>query len=350
VKPDSAIAEAARQALSAEPLSRDLALALCRTPAEGVLELISAAWRVRRAVFGRRVVFCGIASVKTGGCSEDCRWCAQSAHHSGAHAQPSQRPDDQDLIRAARDSAKAGASSFGLVSSGRAPAPDDLDRLEPPARAVADKAPLTLCASLGELSAEQARRLVDMGVRRYNHNLETSRRHFARVVGTHDYDSRLRTLQVARAAGMELCCGGLFGLGETWEDRVDLALTLRDQVGPTVTPLNFLHPIEGTPLADAAPLTPVECLTIIAVFRLILPTVDLKIAGGRGVNLREMQSWIFHAGATSCLVGNYLTTLGRSVQQDIEMVRDAGLELVDRLAPQPIDPGETTDPSCATST
>ena len=130
---------------------------------------------------------------------------------------------------------------------------------------------------------------------------------------------------------MSLCCGGIFGLGESWDDRVDLALTLRDEVHPDVVPLNFLHPIPGTPLEKARPLAPMEILTIIAVFRLVLPRVDLKVAGGREVNLRDMQSWIFHAGATSCLIGNYLTTQGRPAEEDLQMIADLGLAVVKEL-------------------
>lgn len=322
--------------LLGQRLSRDDALSLVHLGRDDLPGLVAAAWQVRRAVFGRDVAFCAIGSAKTGGCSEDCRWCAQSARYHTHLPPQAQQADPAALIDAARESAAQQAGSFGLVSSGAGPKPEDVESLGATARKIADQTDLVVCASLGILDEASARMLVEHGVRRYNHNLETSRRYFAEMVSTHDYDSRLRTLQIAREAGLELCCGGLFGMGETWEDRIDLALTLRDQVGPTVTPLNFLHPIPGTPLGELQPLPPAECLAIIAIFRLLLPEVDLKIAGGRQVALREMQSWIFHAGATSCLVGNYLTTIGRKPAQDRQMVADAGLRLVERLAPKPL--------------
>jgi len=185
---------------------------------------------------------------------------------------------------------------------------------------------------MGELTDSQARRLVAAGFRRYNHNLETSRRMYPQMVTSHTYEDRLRTIEVARCAGLRLCCGGLFGLGETWADRAELALALRDQVRPDVVPLNFLHPIPGTPLGGATPLKPLEILSIIAVFRLVMPTVDIKVAGGREHNLRDMQSWMFHAGATSCLIGNYLTTAGRPVGEDLRMIADLGLKIVRDLS------------------
>jgi biotin synthase len=166
---------------------------------------------------------------------------------------------------------------------------------------------------------------------RYNHNLETSRDFFPKVVTSHSFEDRLGTLAAARGGGLRLCCGGIFGIGESWLDRVDLAVTLRDEVQPDVVPLNFLHPIPGTPLEGASPLPPLEILTIIALFRLAMPEVDLKIAGGREKNLRDLQSWVFYAGGTSTLLGNYLTTTGRPARADLQMVADAGLRIVKEL-------------------
>ena len=180
---------------------------------------------------------------------------------------------------------------------------------------------------MGELDETTAHRLRAAGVVRYNHNLETSRSHFGHVVTTHSYDDRLATLRAARSAGIRLCCGGFFGIGETWGDRLELALTLRDEVKPDTVPLNFLDARPGTPMADTAPLTPLECLRVIAIFRFILPTTNIKIAGGRRL-LRDLQSWVFYAGATSLMVGDYLTTQGREASMDAQMVSDLGLELV----------------------
>jgi biotin synthase len=179
---------------------------------------------------------------------------------------------------------------------------------------------------MGVVNAAQARRLAELGVQRYNLNLQTSRRHYPRIVRTHTYDDRLAGLQCLREAGISLCSGALFGMGETWDDRLDLALELRE-IGVDVVPINFLVGIPGTPLASAVPLAPMTCLQIVAVYRLLLPQSHITVAGGREANLRDLQSWIFQAGADGFLIGNYLTTCGRPAAEDHQMLRDLGLEL-----------------------
>jgi biotin synthase len=238
----------------------------------------------------------------------------------------------EDIAQAAENARARGASHIGIVNSGRGPTPEDLEIVLEAAKKIDRRqgGAIGVCASLGELPPRQAEKLAESPLVRYHHNLETSRRFFPKMVGSHDYDSKLSTLKAAKQAGLSLCSGGLFGLGETWEDRIDLAVTLRDEVQPDVVPLNFLCPIPSTPLEHVQPLTPLEILTIIAVFRLALPWVDLKIAGGRA-NLRTLQSWAFYAGATSCMIGNYLTTIGRSPEEDLQMFRDLDLEVVSEL-------------------
>jgi biotin synthase len=294
--------------------------------------------RVRQWQFGNQVRFCSIVAGRLGACGEDCKWCAQSLAwykpgRQGPYGVLATKPrvaPREKILAAARTAWGDGSACLGIVHSGRRPSKADLTAVTEAAKAVlADKSCLLgVCASLGEISTEQAHQLAQAGIRRYHHNLETSRRFFPSMVTTHGYDDRLATLAAARAAGMSLCCGGIFGLGETWADRVELATVLRDQVRPEVVPLNFLHPIPGTPLEHAQPLPPTEILAIIAVYRLILPQADIKVAGGRGVNLRDLQSWIFHAGATSVMVGDYLTTAGRDTAADRQMVQDLGLTLV----------------------
>jgi len=326
------IEQTGRKVLAGEAISRDEALRLAVCPHADLPDLLYWAHRVRTNRFGDEVKFCSIGAAKVGACSEDCKWCAQSSHYATHIPSGVQRTDADALCEAARQAAADGASSFGVVNSGRTPTERDLDDVGAAVAGIGDSGGVMACASLGDLDEPTARRLASMGVRRYNHNLETSRRFYGQMVTTHAWDCRLATLAAARAAGLGLCCGGIFGLGETWDDRVDLALTLRDEVRPDVTPLNFLHPIPGTPMGDVTPLAPAECLKIIAIFRLMLPTVDLKIAGGREQNLRDLQSWIFYAGATSCLVGNYLTTTGRDPAADRRMVADLGLRLVSRFS------------------
>ena len=323
------IADPARRALDGELLDKPALRDLVAQAADNPFDLLYWASRIREAHFANKVHLCSIVAGKLGGCGEDCKWCAQSAASAPGAAGPQRLGIDQ-IVTAARDAAKLGAGCLGIVNSGRAPSHRDIDDVAAACSAIRhDDASrnLNLCASLGQLTEPQAVQLASAGVRRYNHNLETSRRHFPNVVTTHSYDDRLQTAAVVRAAGLQLCCGCLFGLGETWDDRIDLALTLRDTVRPDVVPLNFLHPVPATPLGGAAPLDPIEILTIIAIFRFAIPATRIKVAGGREANLRDMQSWIFHAGATGCLIGNYLTTSGRAPREDLQMIADLGFQL-----------------------
>jgi len=319
-----------RQCVDAEPINRPDADYLAAAAADDPWELLHAAWRVRRHLFGRSVRMCSIVPGKLGGCAEDCMWCAQSSRHSGTYAGKTERTPQNRIVAAAKKASRQGASRLGIVNSGRRPTDSDLTAVIAAKKAIdaTGGVHVPICVSLGEIDSRQAARLAEAGVVRYHHNLETSRRLFGEFVTTHSYDDRLATLHTAKAGGLKVCCGGLFGLGETWADRIDLAMTIRDEVGADSVPLNFLNPVPGTPLEHAQPLAPLECLCIIAAFRLIMPTADIKVAGGREVSLRDMQNWIFYAGATSCMTGDYLTTAGRGSDQDRSMIADLGLELV----------------------
>jgi biotin synthase len=300
------------------------AVELSREDPEG---LFAGSDKVRRLHFGRRVSLCSIVPGRIGACSEDCHWCAQSAHNR-CSVEAAKTPLDQ-IVQAGLEAGGQRAHRFSIVNSGRRPTPTEfrevLDALES-LREKLGSGP-QLCLSLGELTEAQARQLAQAGVRRYHHNLETSRGFFPQLVSTHSYDDRLATLRIARQAGLEICSGGLLGMGESWEDRIDLALTLRDEVSPQSVPLNFLHPIEGTPLGERDLMQPLEALRCIAIFRLAMPTTDIRIAGGRAVTLRSLQSWIFRAGATGLMVGNYLTTPGADAGADRRMIEDLGLVL-----------------------
>ncbi len=327
------IAETGRRALENQQLDRPDLLRLTEAVGEHVHEIMYWAHRVREQNFANKVRMCSIVPGKLGACAEDCKWCAQSIHsdtpQGGCHAKPKLTSAEQ-MHTAARDAVANRATSLGIVNSGRRPSDKDLAAVTEAATCITsdNQCDIETCASLGDLSADQAEKLAAAGVVRYHHNLETSRRHFPNVVTSHGYQERIETLANARQAGMKLCCGGLFGIGETWEDRVDLLLTIRDEVSPDVTPLNFLHPVAGTPLGDTKPLGPMEILAIIAISRLALPMVDIKVAGGRSHNLGDLQSWIFYAGATSCMIGNYLTTAGRDAKSDLKMIDDLGLQIV----------------------
>jgi biotin synthase len=322
------IAALARRSAAGQPLMHDDAMQLATAPPQAQTEILRWAGWLRREAFGDEVRFCSIVPSRLGGCSEDCAWCGQS-RHAGCGPQP---PTElAEIEAAARASASLPAACFCIVSPGRRAGEAGLALLRRANAHLSASGLPPACASLGELDDESARRLRACGVVRYNHNLETSRRHFARVVTTHTYDDRLATLRAARSAGLELCCGGIFGIGEDWADRVELALTLRDAVRPEVTPLNFLDPRPGTPLGGAVPLGPDECLRIIALFRFVLPRTEIKVAGGRRL-LGPRQDDVFAAGASALMVGNYLTTCGRSAAEDVEMVARSGLKLVTRRA------------------
>lgn len=309
--------------------SLDLADALFLIQIEGPdrYDLFHGANRIRRHFLGEQVHLCSIASAQTGGCSEDCRFCAQSSFYQTPVA--SQKATPEQLIDAAQRAAHAGSHCFGFVSSGYGPTNADIDRLTPVFEQIASEGQIRPAASLGCLTDDQAQRLYQAGVQCYHHNLETSQHFFPQVVTTHSYQARIATIHAARKAGMQVCSGGIFGLGETPEDRVDMAMLLRELNVDNV-PLNFLQAVPGTPFAHLSSLPPLEALQAVAVYRFILPDKHIHIAGGRDQVLRDMQSWIFYAGASGCMVGNYLTTCGRPLQQDLQMLKDLQVAMTRR--------------------
>jgi len=313
----------ADRVLAGGRIEREEALAVLAAARHDPWPLLFAADRIRRRLRGRRIFLCSIAPVKLGRCGEDCRWCAQSARWPTG-LEPRGLPPGDELVALAREASANGSSHFGLVSSGARLSAAEFEIVSEMAARIRRETGLAVCGSFGSLTPAEARRLADAGFVRYNHNLETSARHFPRVCSTHSYEDRVRTGRAVLGAGMELCAGGILGIGEADEDRVDLALAVRD-LGSHVVPLNFLHPIPGTPLAHAEPIPPMEILSIVAMFRLVLPDRILKLAGGRERNLRGLQALMFMAGADSTMVGNYLTTTGRPAAEDLAMIRDLGL-------------------------
>ncbi|GAB4339883.1 MAG: hypothetical protein Kow0089_13100 [Desulfobulbaceae bacterium] len=293
-------------------IDKETALQLADQPQ--VEELWEAADRIRAHFHGSRFALCSIINARSGRCSEDCRFCAQSARY------PTQieEYDIVDMDRAltiARDNDKYEVHRISLVTSGRGVSDATLDRLEEIYRRIADSTIMKLCGSLGLLTEEKARRLRAMGVVRYHCNLETSRAHFPSICTTHTWEEKVETLRLAREAGMSLCSGGIIGMGESLEDRIDLALELRElEIGSI--PINILNPIPGTPLAVLEPLGVEEVLTTIALFRFINPRAVIRIAGGRQ-QLGEEQYRCFTAGANGAMVGNYLTTTGSSIDEDL---------------------------------
>jgi biotin synthase len=312
----------ARSALFGE--RRDLApnelLDLAAIRDEEVPSLAALAHEVRIDRCGSQVEVEGIISGKTGGCPEDCAFCSQSSRFDSP-VRPTGFMALDEILGAAHETAALGASEFCIVLAVRGPDARTIDWVLEATAAVRRETGLNVAASLGILTREQARRLADGGVHRYNHNLETARSFFPSIVTTHTWDERYETCSFVREAGMELCCGAIVGMGETIEQRVELLEQLR-LVGPREVPINFLNPRPGTPLGAMSLVEPMNAIRWIALFRLALPAVILRYAGGREVTLRELQAMGMTAGINALIVGNYLTTLGRRPAQDLQMLDD----------------------------
>ena len=304
-----------RRQLTLDELDR-----LARLPDSSVPALAALAHEVRLAWCGPEVEVEGILSAKTGGCPEDCHFCSQSAKfETQVLATPFL---DRDEVRRAAEETKAlGASEFCIVLAIRGPDERTMDRILDLIPMVRDEIGLNVAVSAGILTAEQATRFAEGGVHRYNHNLETARSYFPEIVTTHDWQERHDTCTLVRDNGMELCCGVLLGMGESVDQRIELIGDLRS-VDPAEVPLNFLNPRPGTPLADRPLVTPLEAIRWIALFRLGLPSVILRYAGGREVTLRDLQVMGMTSGINALIVGNYLTTLGRSADEDLQMLTD----------------------------
>jgi biotin synthase len=321
------IEQYAKQILAGQLLERDDIATLSELSKDSFDDLLYWANEIRKANFGNKVKMCSIVPGRLGGCSQDCAFCAQSLHYDTAVDKTPQVLDDDQIMAAAVEAKQKGVPNFGIVYSGKKVSQSELDRLIALTERIKTELGMGVCMSLGIVSPENMQRLADAGVVRFNHNLETSERHFADIVSTHKYEDRVKTIEAGLKAGMGVCAGGIFGIGETEEDRIDMALELR-RLGVDMVPMNFLHPIEGTPLGNAETMPPREILRIVALYRFILPKTHLKVAGGRVLNLRDIQSWIFQAGCTAILSGNYLTTAGRAVEDDLQMLKDLGLETV----------------------
>ena len=301
-------------------LSPSELFALAALDHESVPSLAALAHEVRLAWAGPVVEVEGILSAKTGGCPEDCHFCSQSAAFD-TRVKATPFLDTDEVLTAARETAALGASEFCMVLAVRGPDRRTMDRLMELTALVSVETGLNVAVSAGILTRDQAFELAAAGVHRYNHNLETSRSFFGRVVTTHSFDERVATCHYVRAAGMELCSGVLLGMGETVEQRLELIEQIRE-VEPCEVPINFLNPRPGTPLQIRKPVGALEAIRWIALFRLALPSVILRYAGGREVTLRDLQAMGMTSGINALIVGNYLTTLGRSPQQDLDMLED----------------------------
>ncbi|SPE62371.1 Biotin synthase [Verrucomicrobia bacterium] len=322
----SRLAELGQHVLGGGELTRGDARWLFNlTAAADVFDLLAWANRIREHFKGNQIHLCSIVNIKAGGCSENCRFCAQSSTYQ---TESPRYPlvESEPVLAAANEARANGVTALGLVAAWRGleegPVLDEicglLETLKDTGQARPD-------ASLGIIkNPNVAHRLKQAGLECYNHNLETSSRYFSQICTTHSYQERVETIRHLKQAGLKICSGGILGMGETREDRCELAFALKE-LGVHVVPINILNPVAGTPFADREPLPPLQILQTIACFRFILPRQEIMIAGGRTVNLRDIQSLIFMAGASALMVGNYLTTLNQPVEKDLQMLKDLGL-------------------------
>ena len=303
-----------------EGLDQDQTLQVLQLPDDRLDDLLALAHEVRMAWCGPDVEVEGIISLKTGGCPEDCHFCSQS----GLFASPVRSAwlDIPSLVEAAKQTAKTGATEFCIVAAVRGPDERLLSQVAAGIEAIRNEVDIQIACSLGMLTQDQVERLSAMGVHRYNHNLETARSFFTNVVTTHSWEERWGTLQMVREAGMEVCCGGILGMGETLEQRAEFAANLAE-LDPHEVPLNFLNPRPGTPFGDLDVLPASEALKAVAAFRLALPRTMLRFAGGREITLGDLgaKKGIL-GGINAVIVGNYLTTLGRPAEADLELLDD----------------------------
>jgi len=319
----------AERALAGDGPDRADCLAIVRSPDDELLPLLHAAFRVRSHHHGRRVLVNVLNNAKSGACPEDCTFCTQSAR-ADAKVEAYPLKSVEELVEGAARAAGMGATTYCVVTGMTRPSERDLQTICEAARRIKERWPIRLCTSLGLLTREQAGTLAAAGVDRYNHNLETSERYFPEVVTTHAYGDRVETIRAARAAGLDICGGGIIGLGESLEDRVDLAIALRELRVESI-PVNFLDPRPGTPLADRPRPSPAECLRGLALFRLANPrATDVRAAGGREVCLKSMQPLALFA-ANSIFADGYLTVGGQGLEADLSMIRDAGFEAAVRM-------------------
>ncbi|UCD58161.1 MAG: biotin synthase BioB [Candidatus Hydrogenedentota bacterium] len=314
----------ADRVMNGERLNDREAGEILETPHEDVFRLLASANDVRRHFKGDRVDLCAIVNTKSGACTEDCAFCAQSAHHdTDAPVYPLM--EKEEILKHARSAEAMGANKLCFVMSGRGVESDpELEKVCAAIAAIAQNTTLDRCASIGSLDRRQLERLKAAGLQSLHHNIETAESFFDEICSTHTYADRLMTINLAKEAGFYVCCGGIFGMGESAEQRIEMAFALRELDVDSI-PMNFLNPIPGTRLEDSEPIHPLEILKTIAMFRFILPNRDMRVCGGREQNLRSLQPFLYVAGANCTVLGNYLTTQGRSFREDLEMIADLGL-------------------------
>ena len=314
----------AQKTLSGTNLSTAEMHAVLQTPDRDILPLLHAAYQVRHHYFGSKVHIHVLMNAKSGLCPEDCAYCSQSAVSNAPIDKYPLRPA-REMIDAARNAKENGAYRYCIVTSGRAPTDNEVDAITGIVRQIKREVDIDICCCLGLLTGKKAQRLKDAGVDRVNHNLNTSKAHTPHIVSTHTYADRMKTLYNIQKAGLDTCSGGIIGMGETHDDIIDMALSLRD-LGVNSIPVNFLHPIAGTPLSNQNSLTPHDCLRALCLFRFINPSTEIRVAGGREKNLRSLQPLALYP-ANSLFMEGYLTTGGLDVKDTHLMIADLGFEV-----------------------
>jgi biotin synthase len=312
------------KALNDEALTRAECRDVLNTPDEELLALLHAAFSVRSRYFGKSVRLQMLQNAKSGACQEDCHYCSQSAVSTAAIDRYNLLPQNQ-MIDGARQAAASKAQRYCIVISGRSPLDREIDEIAGAVRAIKRELPIQICCSLGLMNEAQAKRLKTAGVDRINHNLNTSEAFHGSICTTHTFRDRLATIQNARAAGLEICSGGIVGMGEADDDLIDLAMALRE-VKPDSIPVNTLHPVPGTPLEHCDHLTPQRCLKVLCLFRFLHPRTEIRIAGGREHNLRSLQPLALYP-ADSVFVNGYLTTPGAPAPEVWGMISDLGFRI-----------------------
>lgn len=305
-------------------VDRKIALSLSELQGREVFELFALANSVRMNFRGNRVDLCSIINAKSGACPEDCSFCAQSAN-SRANIEVYSLMNREKIFETASSAKKFGVRRFCIVTSGKKATGIDLEKICGFISEI-KKTGLLPCATLGMLGESELKELKSAGLHRYHHNLETSEAYFNEICTTHTYREKIKTIETAKSLGLSVCSGGIFGLGESWQDRIDMAFALKE-IGVDSVPINFLTPIKGTPLGSRETLSPTEALKIIAIYRLILPGLEIRVCGGRPNTLKDKNSYIFMAGADGLLIGDYLTTHGRKPEDDLQMIKDMGMEI-----------------------
>ncbi|TKG96697.1 biotin synthase BioB [Puteibacter caeruleilacunae] len=308
--------------LAGGAISQEEAIALTQTKDKQTL--YNAANEIREKMAGNKMDLCSITNAKSGKCSEDCKWCSQSAFFK-TKIEEYEMVDEKEAVEAAVSNAKQGVHRYSLVTSGRAISNSNLDRLVNIYGKIREKASIGLCASMGLLDKARLQKLKDAGVEHYHCNLETSRSHFPNMCSTHSFDQKVLTIKWAQEIGMKVCSGGILGLGETMEQRIEMAFEL-NEIGVKSIPLNILNPIEGTAMEGTAALTDDEILTSFAIFRFINPDASIRFAGGR-LQIKHIQEQALKAGINAALVGDLLTTIGSNIEEDKKDFQAAGFVL-----------------------